>query len=50
LGYGQGDFPVTERYARRILSLPMFPDITSAAITHTVTAIASFYEGANGAL
>jgi dTDP-4-amino-4,6-dideoxygalactose transaminase len=27
LGYKQGDFPVTERVSRRILSLPMFPQL-----------------------
>jgi len=27
LGYSQGDFPVTERIAREILSLPMYPQL-----------------------
>jgi dTDP-4-amino-4,6-dideoxygalactose transaminase len=30
LGYGAGDFPVAERRAGRILSLPMFPEISEA--------------------
>ena len=27
LGYGKGQFPITERYADEILSLPMFPEL-----------------------
>jgi dTDP-4-amino-4,6-dideoxygalactose transaminase len=30
LGYKQGDFPVTERVAASIVSLPMFPGLTNA--------------------
>jgi dTDP-4-amino-4,6-dideoxygalactose transaminase len=32
LGYKEGDFPVTESYARQILSLPMYPELTHEKI------------------
>lgn len=32
LGYKEGDFPVAERAAKRILSLPMFPELTEGQI------------------
>lgn len=32
LGYKKGDFPVTEDYSRKILSLPMFPELTEDEI------------------
>lgn len=34
LGYSRGDFPNTERMADRILSLPMFPEITEEQIKY----------------
>jgi dTDP-4-amino-4,6-dideoxygalactose transaminase len=32
LGYGPGDFPVSERLASQVLSLPMFPELASSDI------------------
>jgi dTDP-4-amino-4,6-dideoxygalactose transaminase len=32
LGYQSGDFPITEQVARRILSLPMYPELSLNAI------------------
>lgn len=43
LGYGRGDFPVTERLCGEILSLPMFPSITPVQIEYVCDAIKSFY-------
>jgi dTDP-4-amino-4,6-dideoxygalactose transaminase len=43
LGYGPGDFPVAERLARRMLSLPMYPELTPESIGHVVQAVRSFY-------
>lgn len=39
-----GSFPVAERVANRILSLPMFPEITPGQIEHVVSAIRDFFE------
>ena len=40
LGHSRGDFPVAERRAGRILSLPMFPEITSEQRAHVAAALA----------
>ncbi|MEA2062921.1 MAG: DegT/DnrJ/EryC1/StrS family aminotransferase, partial [Gemmatimonadota bacterium] len=43
LGYGPGSFPVAEEQADKILSLPMFPEITGEQVTSVVEAIREFY-------
>src|SRR6266852_2249237 len=43
LGYGPGVFPVTERLARRILSLPIYPELTDAEIGHVIASVRSFF-------
>ena len=42
LGYRKGDFPITEQYAEQILSLPMYAELTPAAIRYVATAIQDF--------
>lgn len=42
LGYKKGDFPITERYASEILSLPMYPELPSGAVDYVVDAIREF--------
>lgn len=42
LGYKEGDFPITEKAASEILSLPMFPGITPEQQCRVVDAIATF--------
>ena len=39
LGYKAGDFPVTEAAAPRILSLPMFAELTEAQIDYVCDAV-----------
>ncbi|MFH1905626.1 MAG: DegT/DnrJ/EryC1/StrS family aminotransferase [bacterium] len=43
LGFKKGNFPVSEMLADRILSLPMFPEITDEQIDSVVKVIKEFY-------
>jgi dTDP-4-amino-4,6-dideoxygalactose transaminase len=42
LGYGPGTFPVTEQYARQILSLPMYPELTPGMTEYVAAVIHDF--------
>jgi dTDP-4-amino-4,6-dideoxygalactose transaminase len=44
-GHGPGSFPVAERCAEQFLSLPMFPELTTAQIECVVQAIDRYYAG-----
>jgi dTDP-4-amino-4,6-dideoxygalactose transaminase len=39
LGYKEGDFPIAEKHAKEILSLPMFPELTEEQIVYVVDSI-----------
>ena len=43
LGYKTGAFPMAERCASQILSLPMFPELTSAEVTLICKEIKAYY-------
>lgn len=43
LGYEAGDFPVTERLASEVLSLPIFPGMSSDQVTAVVAAVREFF-------
>jgi dTDP-4-amino-4,6-dideoxygalactose transaminase len=45
LGYGEGNFPETERLAKRMLSLPMFPEIRWEQIERVAEEIEEFFVG-----
>lgn len=42
LGYKKGQFPISESHAERILSLPMYPELTPEMIEHTAMAVREF--------
>jgi dTDP-4-amino-4,6-dideoxygalactose transaminase len=50
LGYGTGDFPVTERHVRTMLSLPIYPELTDAEVRHVVETIGDFFAARSAAI
>lgn len=47
LGYKEGDFPVTGKAAKRILSLPMYPELSSEQVNRIVVAVKGVLKGGN---
>lgn len=43
-GYKQGDLPVAESVAKRLLSLPMYPELTPEQIQYVADCIKKFYK------
>jgi dTDP-4-amino-4,6-dideoxygalactose transaminase len=44
LGYKEGSFPVTESVAKRLISLPMFPELTREQIEYVAESIKEFMD------
>ena len=45
LGYRQGDFPVSEAWARECLSLPIYPELAEAQLSRVVAEVSRFFSG-----
>jgi dTDP-3-amino-3,4,6-trideoxy-alpha-D-glucose transaminase len=45
LGYDGGSFPVSERLAAEVLSLPIFPGITEVQLEGVVNAVTAYFDG-----
>ena len=43
LGYKKGDFPVTEKQAETILSIPVYPELTDEQVNYIIENVKGFY-------
>ena len=43
LNYKKGDFPMSEKQANAIISLPIYPELTKSDVVMIVTHIKTFY-------
>lgn len=44
LGYKEGDFPLSEKFAKQLVSLPMFPELTIDQIDYIVEKVHEFFD------
>jgi dTDP-4-amino-4,6-dideoxygalactose transaminase len=44
LNYKNGDFPKTERFAKTMVSLPIYPELTDAEVNHVIQAVTDFFK------
>ena len=47
MGFEEGDFPVSEQQAKRILSLPVYPELEPSELEHVADSVRSFYDVAS---
>lgn len=45
LGHREGDFPITEKVMREIISLPMYPELSSEQIEYVAETVKAFVKG-----
>ena len=45
LGYGEGDFPESERVAKEVLAMPVYPEMTGTQAAYVVERVKSFLSG-----
>lgn len=43
LGYGAGDFPESERASQQVVSIPIFPELSTAELEEVATAVEEFF-------
>ncbi len=44
LGYSEGDFPVSEKLSKEVISIPIYPELTESQIEYVAEQIGSFYQ------
>jgi len=44
IAYSEGDFPVAEKYAHEIMSLPIFPEMTDEQVTHVIESMHAYFK------
>jgi len=43
LGYREGDFPVSEEISRKILPLPLYPELSDQQISYVINTLQAFF-------
>jgi dTDP-4-amino-4,6-dideoxygalactose transaminase len=43
LGWEAGDFPVAEESSKKVLPLPMYPELTDEQVNYVITSVREFF-------